>query len=154
MIDRKAIEDAAQAAVAGTPLMVVQVRVSTDNVVEVDIDSMNDVTIDDCVRVNDAILAAVDRDVEDYELTVGSYGLTSPLLLPQQYVKNIGNEVEVLTANGRKLHGTLTAATGTDFTIEIATKVKNPGDKRPHIEMQPTTLQYNEIKYTKYIINI
>jgi len=71
--------------------------------------------IDDCVAVNDAVLAAFDRDIEDYELTVGSYGLTSPLLLPRQYRKHIGADVEVLTCAGNKLKGVLKDADDSGF---------------------------------------
>ena len=110
MIDREALTEVVTSSLEGTGLFVVEVTVSRDNVVEVLLDSMDgSVGIDDCVAVNDAVLAAFDRDVEDYELTVGSYGLTSPYKVRAQWLKNVGNQVEVLTGDGRKLHGTLKA---------------------------------------------
>ena len=47
-----------------------------DNVIEVTIDKENaDVCLDDCEYVHRAVLAAFDRNIEDYALTVGSLGI-------------------------------------------------------------------------------
>ena len=118
------------------------------------LDSDEDITIDDCVAVNDAVLAAFDRDDEDYELTVGSYGISSPLLLPRQYRKNIGYEVEVLTADGRKLKGVLADADDEGFTLTTTVKRKLEGKKRPELVEEQERFNYNDIKQTKNIIKI
>ena len=155
MIDKQELTRVIEAELAESELFVVQVTVSRDNIVEVLLDTMGEgVTIDDCVRVNNAVLAAFDRDVEDYELTVGSYGISSPLLLPRQYEKNLGGEVEVLTADGRKLKGVLSQAGEETFTVGVPTKVKVEGKKRPEIQVVPVVLRYDEIKYTKNIIKV
>ena len=72
MIDKKELIEVVKQELQGSDLFLVQVNVSADNVIEVLLDSMSDVSIDDCVRVNNAVLAAFDRDKEDYELTVAS----------------------------------------------------------------------------------
>ena len=47
-----------------------------DNVFEVTLDRADEpVSLDDCEFVHRAVLAAFDRDVEDYALTVGSAGM-------------------------------------------------------------------------------
>lgn len=50
-----------------------------DNVFEVilDKDGGEPVSLDDCEYVHRAVLAAFDRDVEDYALTVGSAGISA-----------------------------------------------------------------------------
>lgn len=154
MIDKQKMTQVVEEALAGSPLFLVELKISRDNVVDVAIDSMEGVTIDDCVRVNDAVLDAFDRDVEDFELTVGSYSISDPLLVKRQYDKNMGGEVEVLTGDGKKLRGTLTAATDDTFTVTIEEKVKVEGKKRPQLVSTPVTLRYDEIKYTKNIIKI
>lgn len=154
MIDKTELTRVIAEAIAGTDLFVVNVSVSHDNVITVDLDSMSSVDIDQCVMVNDAVLAAFDRDVEDYELTVGSYGLTSPLLVRRQYDKNIGQEVEVLTRDGRKLKGTLTAADDAAFTIEVMTRVKREGKKRPELVAVPERIDYDNAKQTCVVIKI
>ena len=122
MIDRTALEQVINEALEGTKMYLVTLKVSKDNVIDVALDSDEDITIDDCVAVNDAVLEAFDRDVEDYELTVGSYGITAPLLLPRQYKKSVGCEVEVLTADGRKLKGTVADADDEGFTLSMSVK--------------------------------
>ena len=77
---------------------------------------------------------------------------TSPLRVKAQYDKNVGNPVEVLTADGRKLKGELKEAGDTDFTIVVSRKVKPEGAKRPVMVDEDVTLKYDEIKYTKYLI--
>ena len=84
---------------------------------------------------------------------MGSAGLTAPFKVKGQYLKNIGNEVEVLTSDGRKLQGVLTAVGDNDFTIEVAKKVKEPGAKRPTLVMEPTTIEMSNTKSVKYLIN-
>ena len=117
-----------------------------------EISGYDGVTIDDCVAVNDAVLAVVNRDEDDFELTVAGYGISDPFRLPLHYLKNIGGEVETLTADGRKLRGTLTAADDNEFTLEVLTRVKREGAKRPVSELVPVTLSYDSVKYTKNII--
>ena len=136
MIDKTALEQVINEALDGTKMFLVTLKVSKDNVIDVALDSDEDITIDDCVAVNDAVLAAFDRDAgEDYELTVGSYGITSPLILPRQYRKNIGYEVEVLTTDGRKLKGILSDADDEGFTLTTTVKRKLEGKKigRAHV---------------------
>ena len=152
MIDKTALTQVINDTLEGSELFLVQLTVSRDNIIDVQLDSMSDITIDDCVKVNNAVLDAFDRDVEDYELTVGSYGITSPLLVPRQYEKNLGEEVEVLTADGRKLKGELTTCDDNGFTIAVPTKIKPEGKKRPELVMVDNAFNYTDIKYTKIII--
>ena len=154
MIDKTALEQVINEALQGTKMFLVTLKVSKDNIIDVALDSDEDITIDDCVAVNDAVLAAFDRDDEDYELTVGSYGITSPLLLPRQYRKNIGYEVEVLTADGRKLKGVIADADEEGFTLTMTVKKKLEGKKRPELVEEEKRFNYNDIKQTKNIIKI
>ena len=154
MIDKTELQQVINRALEGTKMYLVTLKVSKDNVIEVALDSDEDITIDDCVAVNDAVLEAFDRDQEDYELTVGSYGITSPLLLPRQYRKNIGYEVEVLTADGRKLKGVIADADDEGFTLSATVKKKLEGKKRPELVEEQERFNYNDIKQTKNIIKI
>ncbi len=152
MLDKAEVTRVIEQAIEGSDLFVVQVTITRDNIITVDLDSDSSVDIDQCIMVNDAVLAAFDRDVEDYELTVGSYGISSPLLVRRQYDKNIGQELEVLTRDGRKLKGVLTQVDDEGFTIEVLTKVKLEGKKRPAQMMMPERITYDNAKQTKCVI--
>lgn len=154
MIDKQLLTQVIDRALEGTPLFLVEVTVSADNVVDVAIDSMGDVSLDDCVRVNNAVLAAFDRDRDDFQLTVGSYGISEPFKVPQHYQKNLGGEVEVLTADGRKLKGTLKSADDQGFTLTRSVKERPEGKKRPVLVDHDEPFGYNDIKYIKNIISV
>ena len=155
MIDKTELEKVITQALEGTKMFLVTLKVSKDNVIDVALDSDEDITIDDCVAVNDAVLAAFDRDTgEDYELTVGSYGITSPLLLPRQYRNSIDNEVEVLTADGRKLKGVIADVDDEGFTLTMTVKRKIEGKKRPEMVEEQEHFNYSDIKQTKNIIKM
>ena len=153
MIDKTLIEQIVADELRGTDMFPVEISVSPDNRIIVEVDSMTAVDIDSCVALNRAIEQAHDRDKEELELEVGSAGLTAPFKVKAQYDKNVGNEVEVLTRDGRKFSGTLVETSDTGFTVEVARKVKHEGAKRPVIEMQPETLGYGDVKSVKYVIN-
>ena len=154
MIDKTALEQVINEALEGTKMFLVTLKVSKDNIIDVALDSDDNITIDDCVAVNDAVLDAFDRDVEDYELTVGSYSLTDPLLLPRQYRNSEGCEVEVLTADGRKLKGVLTQSDDQGFVLTTTVKKKLEGKKRPELVEEEHRFNYSDIKYTKNIITV
>lgn len=153
MIDKQQLTQTVEQAIEGTSIFIVDIKINPGNAIVVEIDSPESIDIDTCAKITRQIEATFDRDVEDYELEVGSAGLTAPFKVKGQYLKNIGNEVEVLTSDGRKLQGVLTAVGDNDFTIEVAKKVKEPGAKRPTLVMEPTTIEISNTKSVKYLIN-
>lgn len=152
MIDLQSVKEIVNEGIQGTDLFVVDITVSPDNRIVVEVDNDEGVDIDRCTTLHRYIENRLDREVEDYELEVGSAGITSPFKVVRQYQKNIGNEVEVLTRSGQKLTGTLKAADEEAFTLTVTKKVKPEGAKRKIEVEEDLTFPYNEIKYTKYII--
>ena len=65
----------------------------------------------------------------------------------------IGKEVEVLARDGKKYRGVLTRVEDTDFAVVVKVKEKPEGAKRPVMVDREYTWKYDEIKYTKYLIN-
>lgn len=153
MIDKQLLKQTVENAIAGSNLFIVDIDVKADNNIVVELDSHEGVDIDSCVAITRKIESVFDRDVEDYQLEVGSAGLTSPFKVKAQYVKNIGNDVEILTRDGRKLTGKLVEVGDEAFTVELPVKVKHPGAKRPVIEQHPETLAYGDCKTVRYKID-
>ena len=145
MIDKNTVNQLVSDFLTDKDCFLVDVQVQPGNFIVVEIDSETGVDIDTCCAISRHVEANLDREVEDYELEVGSTGLTAPFKVLRQYKKNIGNEVEVL-AGGKKMVGTLLAADENGFSIEVAKKVK--GQKQPVLEQ--ISLTYAEVKYTKY----
>ena len=97
MIDKNVVKRLVEEWLAGKEYFLVDVQVGTDDRIVVEIDHADGVWVDDCADLSRYIEDHLSRDEEDYELEVGSTGLGQPFKVPQQYVNNIGNEVEVLT---------------------------------------------------------
>lgn len=152
MIDKQLLTETVEGAIQGTPIFIVDIQVSGDNSIVVELDSPDGLDIDTCAAITRKIESVFDREVEDYELEVGSAGLTSPFKVRGQYEKNIGNRVEVLTKDGRKLKGTLTAVGDDDFTISTTKKVKELGQKRPVEVTEEETFKMADAKYVVYLI--
>ena len=131
----------------------VDITVSPDDKIVVEIDHAEGVWIDDCVELSRFIESNLNRDEEDYELEVGSAGIGQPFKVLQQYLIHIGKDVEILTKEGKKLEGVLKAADENQFIVTIQKKVKPEGAKRPKLVDEDITFSYDEIKYTKYLIS-
>ena len=151
----------------------VDVIIKPNNLIVVEIDNDVAVGINDCVTLSRYIEERIDRNVEDYELEVGSSGIGSPLKIVRQYIKNIGNEVEVLLKSGIKLTGILTAADENGVTITGGNRKSSRNRENGKIEKTgkqssisdsydltilrscdlkneiAQTYTYDEIKYTK-----
>ncbi|MDR1809594.1 MAG: ribosome assembly cofactor RimP [Prevotella sp.] len=152
MINKQLIIDAVNEALADPSWFLVDVSVTPDNIIAIEIDNDTGVSIDDCARLSRFVESRLNRDEEDFELEVGSAGLTSPFKIPRQYAKNRGNEVETLTKDGRKLYGILKDSDDNGFVLTIAKQVKPEGAKRKVTVEEDLTFGYDEVKYTKYLI--
>lgn len=153
MIDKNDVRRLVDAAVAGTDAFVVDITVSAANDIVVELDSPTGVDLDFCAELNRKLQEEFDSQDENYSLEVGSASLTAPFKVKGQYEKNLGNEVEVLTRDGRKLKGVLTAVGDDDFTVEVTRKVKELGAKRPVMVAEPQVIPYAEAKQVCYVIN-
>lgn len=152
MIEKDLIRDIADKFVQDTPMFIVDVAVRQGNNIVVELDSDEGIGIDACIELSRHIESQLDRDVEDFELEVGSAGITSPFKISRQYEKNIGNEVEVLTKSGHKLSGILKSCDSNGFTISVTKMVKLEGAKKKTAVEEDLTFAYDEVKYTKYLI--
>lgn len=150
MIDKKELEAFVEKQLEGTEYFLTDLKVSATNEITVEIDSMTPGDIDECVKLTRAIEGAFDRDVEDYELEVGTAGLTSPLKVKRQYEKYIGQDLEVLTKDGKKLHGMLRSVGDEGIVLAIEQKVKKEGVKKPVIEATQIDIPFSNVKKAVY----
>ena len=128
---------------------VVDVNISANNVITIFFDKNNGVLIDDCLVISKYIHGKFDKDIVDYELTVCSPGLTNPLKVKEQYLKNIGKEVSVKTNDGKRKTGILKNFE-TDLVLEVLKKKK--GSRKDYV-IEDIAIPFEEIKETKLKIN-
>ena len=153
MIDKNVVKKLVDEWLQDQEYFLVDIEISPDNRIVVEIDHADGVWIEDCVALSRYIEERLSRDDEDYELEVGSAGLGQPFKVPQQYINFVGKEVEVLDAEGIKVKGILKAVDGNDFTVGVEEKVKVEGKKRPVKMEVDHVYQMDKVKYTKYIIS-
>ena len=130
----------------------VDVTVSASNVIHVMVDSDTAISINQIVEISRYVESNLDREAEDFELSVFSAGLSEPFRLVRQYKKNVGTEIDLLLANGQKLSGKLIAADEQGVELETATKEKVEGSKRKELVIRVHKFDYQEIKEAKKIL--
>ena len=128
MVEKKTVCQIVDEWLDGKEYFLVEVAISPDDKIVVEIDHKEGVWIEDCVELSRYIESKLNREDEDYELEVGSAGIGQPFKVLQQYTNHIGKEVEVLRKDGRKLCGVLKAADEQHFTVTVEKKVKPEGD--------------------------
>lgn len=147
MKDKNFIEEKVKEILGEGELFLVEVKVSKNNNIQVFIDGDNGVKIQDCIDLSRQLEECLDRESEDFELSVLSFGLEEPLKMQRQYVKNIGRSLQVEDEEG-SFTGTLISANEESFTIELKKKSK----KNTENENQKT-YSYKEIKSAKVVIS-
>ena len=153
MIEKRTVCQIVEEWLEDKDYFLVEVTVSPDDKIVVEIDHAEGVWIEDCVELSRFIESKLNREEEDYELEVGSAGIGQPFKVLQQYYNHVGSDVEVLTKDGRKLTGVLKDADEEKFVVAVQKKVKVEGAKRPKLMEEDEIFRYDEIKYTKYLIS-
>jgi len=146
MIDKNQIVVLVEEAIADSDLFLVEVKVKPSNVIEVYVDADSAVNIDQCAAISRYVESKMDRDVEDFELSVFSWGLSGALKLDRQLKKYLGKDVEVKTKELGKVQGKLM-----DFNaerVDILLAPKKTSKKLPAEEprMLPLDRKTTEIK--------
>lgn len=116
------------------------------------IDSAAPVDIDFCADLSRSVRKHFDTELDDYNLEVGSAGLTAPFRVRGQYIKNLGNEIEVFTLTGRKLHGSLSAVDAETFTVDVSEKRRIEGEKRPVEFTEQVIIPFSDVKSARLIL--
>ena len=153
MIDKNVVKKLVDEWLEGKEYFLVDIQISADAKIVVEIDHADGVWIEDCVELSKLIEERLSRDEEDYELEVGSAGLGQPFKVPQQYINFIGKEVEVLDQDRRKIRGILKSVEGEKFVVSVNERVQVEGKKRPVKMDVDHEYDMDEVKYTKYIIS-
>lgn len=148
MITKGQIRELAEKHLQATDKYVVDVIVKTGNVITIVIDSDTSVIIDDCSHLSKFVESSLDRDDEDFELRVTSYGADKPLIIKRQYVKNIGRQLVITKTDEVKVKGKLLHADDTGITLEpIADK------KKKDASTEPLKIAYTEIEQAKIVLS-
>jgi ribosome maturation factor RimP len=118
---------------------VVDIIISPNEKVTVLVDNFEGIKLSECQSIHKKLYPILEILSEDFELEISSPGLTSPLKLWQQFVKNIGKEIEIETSDKQTFLGKITNADETKIELQIS-------------ETSKIDLEYKNIKKAKQII--
>ena len=146
MISESYIRQLVEEKLEGTEMFIVELSVSSNNRIVVEIDGMSGVTIDDCVAVSRQIESNLDREQEDFELQVSSAGIDKPLRDRRQFEKNIGREVKIIMQDSAEIKGVV-------LEVGDSLKVKLPASKKKKLPEREEAVAWENIRETKILIS-
>jgi ribosome maturation factor RimP len=152
MINKEIIQTLTEEWLQGNEYFLVDVNFAADDRIVIEIDHADGVWIEDCAELSRFLQERLGEELGEYELEVGSAGLGQPFKVPQQYINHIGDTLEVLQSDGKKVQGVLKAVDAPNFTITVQEKQKQEGKKRPVLVDVDKTYQMDEVKYAKYLL--
>jgi ribosome maturation factor RimP len=121
-IEKKLVEWLGSIILEDASLFLVEVKVKPTNNIKVFVDGDNGLPIAMCVKINRKLYKQIEESAlfkeGDFSLEVSSPGITEPLKLHRQYIKNIGRDVEVVFKDGSIKEGVLLTVTELDIIIE------------------------------------
>lgn len=153
MIERKHIENIATEALKGSEIFLVDVIVSRSNMIQVFIDHNDGISLDDCAGMHRSIEDQLDREKEDFELQVSSPGLGQPIRVFPQYLKALGQKLEITLQDGDIIKGILLEARPVETDKEAELFVRQTGTKRKPAPEEPVVIQVNRIKTARVEID-
>ena len=152
MVNKENIQSLVEEYLRGTDYELITLEISAANEILIEIDRLAGVDVEDCGKLNSWLVEQLDAaGEEDYALEVGSVSLSDPFKTKMQYEKHLGEDVEVLTAEGKKVRGQLVSVDEETFSVDVDTPVVVEGKKRKQHEMVTHTWGYGDVRYTKYM---
>lgn len=125
-------------------LFLVDWSISPAKKIEVLVDGDKGLPIEEVVRISRHIENNLDRDEFDFALMVSSPGLSRPLSVPRQYIKNVGRKLKVETSEGVTT-GTIISADQEKVTLEWTAREPKPIGKGKHNVVKTATFYYKDI---------
>lgn len=132
-------------------IFLIDFTLGAGNKINITLDGDNGVTLKDCIAISRAIEHNLDREEEDFSLEVASVGATTPMIMPRQYKKNIGRELEVKTQDA-KFEGFLTDSNDQEITLEWESREPKPVGKGKVTVQNKQTIRFSDIQEAKVII--
>ena len=116
----------------------VDIIFGADDRIVIEIDHADGVWIEDCADLSRFLQEQLGDELGDK--------------VAQQYINHIGDEVEVIDAEGKKVQGKLKEVNGRDFTVTVQEKQTVEGKKRPVMVSVDKPFSMDTVKSVKYLL--
>lgn len=144
MIDKFKVLDIVKESLEDSDKFLVNMKITPDNRIFVDIDGDNGINIDDCILLSRTIENKLNREEEDFELNVSSAGADAPLKMPRQYRRHVGRDLTIEDFESRTYEGTLTQCDNESFVIQTK------GTKK--VAPQVLTFKYADVRSARVVL--
>ncbi|MBU2527020.1 MAG: ribosome assembly cofactor RimP [Bacteroidetes bacterium] len=135
-----------------TDLFLIELNLSESGHIRVILDGDQGVSLQDCIDASRQIEHNLNED-DDFSLEVTSAGATSPLILPRQYEKNRGRDLELTLLSGDHLTGKLIEADENKVTIVSKIREPKPLGKGKITVEKETSIPFSEIAKSTVKLN-
>jgi ribosome maturation factor RimP len=147
------IKQTLEAHLAETDMFVVDIQVSNDNLIQISLDGDSRVSIDDCIEVARYLEKQYDRDEEDYELRVSTFGIDNPVQHIRQLNKVVGSEILIKKDETPEQRARLEKIDGINLYITYRLKKGGPKAKAQIFkDGESEVVSFDELEYVKEII--
>ena len=123
-----------------------------DDRIIIEIDQADGVWIEDCAELSRFLQDRLGDELGEYELEVGSAGLGQPFKVAQKYANHVGDDVEVVDQDGKKVTGILKSVEDRQFVVTTKEKQVPEGKKRPVQVEVDKQYSMDEVKSCKYLL--
>ena len=153
MINKETIKRLVEEWLQGNDYFLVDIMFGSDDRIVIEIDHADGVWIEDCAALSRFLQERLGDELGEFELEVGSAGIGQPFKVEQQYKNHVGDQVEVIDAEGKKTVGELKSVEGRQFIVSTQEKQVPEGKKRPVKVDVDRQFSMDEVKSTKYVLN-
>ena len=127
-------------------------NMNSSNKISIIIDGDQGVKISDCVSLGKYLRNNLVKELHDFSFEVSSAGLTSPLIYPRQFIKNLNRKLNIQSINGEEFTGNLSEVNNDNVKIEWFSREPKPLGKGKISVLNNKSLLFNEIKEAKLIV--
>jgi len=122
-MDKAKVKELLDQALEQESAFLIDFSISASNVINVSVDTLDGITLKGIAAVSRMVENNLDREVEDFELSVSSPGVGSSLVVKEQYLQNIGRDLKVKTTNDEEFVGELIAFEDEVLTLQWEERV-------------------------------
>ena len=132
-------------------IFVLDFKISENNEINIIIDGDKGVTIDDIVNLSRHIEHNLDREEEDFALTVSSFDITKPFHLKRQFLKNLNRPLKVKTQTG-EVEGVLVNVDENQIVLENKVREPKKVGKGKVTVVKQNNIPFDDIKEAKVVL--
>jgi ribosome maturation factor RimP len=128
-------------------LFLIEISLSPKKDLEIILDADAGLDLGKCQRISRFVENWLDTEGvlgDNYTIEVSSPGVSRPLMMPRQYPKHIGRNLEVVNTEGVRYEGTLTALDADKITLTFE-EIRKEGKKKIK-EIKTIDIPFSTIK--------